>query len=598
MAHFASNHPEPSDDTLVGVYKPIVQAFSITLGIYYLLISGAHLAVLKGQLAWTMATIAAVSALIFLFMRFTFLRVVKSISGLENTMFGLSALAVINVTAHAHLASDPAQFVYLLMFAFGASMIGPTQRIVGATLLIVFCAAVFLTVTGPASNYLNNVFTAATAIGGGFSAAAFLHNSVRAQVAARRVGEQLLEQVALEGKRNKALAEAAEVANHTKADFLANMSHELRTPLNGVVGIAHALSATDLSATQREMVDLIENSGQMLTRLLSDILDFSKIEAGKIDIEHAPFNLREEINAAAFLLRSRAHEKGLSFDVTFSRTADGWLKGDVTRIKQVIANLTSNAVKFTQEGGVRVNIEWSPASEVLEIAVVDSGIGFDAEAGRNLFNRFVQADTSITRRFGGTGLGLSICRGLVNAMGGGIDWNSTPGAGSTFIVRLPVPVSAPPEVKAIAAETVDYDQSDLPLRILAAEDHLTNQKVLTMILEPLGVDLVICANGALALEAFKTQSFDVVLMDMQMPVMDGLAATKAIRAFEAQNGQAPTPIIMLTANAMRQHRDDANAAGANMHMTKPFTAAGLINAIENMLQNTDHFDESSGSQAA
>jgi signal transduction histidine kinase/CheY-like chemotaxis protein len=586
MAQTPSNHQPDHEDALVVVYKPIVQAFAIVVGIYYLLISGAHLAVLKGQLAWTMASLAAGSATLFLFVRFTYLRFAKSLVGLELTMFGLGLLAVTNVTAHTYLANDPSQFVYLLMLTFGLSMIGPTQRVVGITLIFIVFAATFLTVQGPASAYVNNVFTTMTAVGGGFAAASFLHRLVRAQVEARALGEKLLAAVGLEGQRNKSLAEQAEVANYAKADFLANMSHELRTPLNGVVGIAHALSATDLSEKQREMVQLMESSGQMLTRLLSDILDFSKIEAGKIDIEHAPFNLREEINSAAYLLRSKAEEKGLTFNVTFSRAADGWLEGDVTRIKQVIANLTSNAVKFTQSGGIAVNIEWSDSSEILEIAVVDSGIGFDAEAGKRLFQRFVQADTSITRRFGGTGLGLSICRGLVDAMGGGMDWTSTPGAGSTFIVRLPAPRMATPtiETEASAGQT-HLDQKDEAIRILVAEDNETNQKVLTMILEPLGVALMVCENGALALEAFKAQSFDVVLMDMQMPIMDGLAATKGIRAWEMACGQNRTPIIMLTANAMRQHREEAKAAGADMHVTKPFTAAGLIGAIETALQN-------------
>jgi signal transduction histidine kinase/AmiR/NasT family two-component response regulator len=598
MEELAGNSQNPNNDALVGVYKPIVQAFAIVLGIYYLLISGAHLAVLKGQLAWIMASLAGVSATIYLFTRITFLRFVSSINGLEAAMFGLSMLAVINVTAHTYLASDPSQFVYLLMFAFGISMIGPTQRVVGATLFVMFCAATFLTVTGPAGNYINNVFTTVTAVGGGFSAAVFLHRSVRSQVAARALGEQLLKAVELEGKRNKELAEQAEVANLAKADFLANMSHELRTPLNGVVGIAHALTTTELTEQQREMVDLIENSGQMLTRLLSDILDFSKIEAGKIDIERAPFNLREEINAAAYLLRSRALEKGLSFDVTFDHKADGWLQGDVTRIKQIIANLTSNAVKFTSTGGIAVNIQWSEASEILEIAVVDSGIGFDEAAGKRLFQRFVQADSSITRRFGGTGLGLSICRGLVDAMGGGMDWTSTPGLGSTFIIRLPAPRCDAPVVVVSTLALDEAIQSDETIRILVAEDHATNQKVLAMILEPLGIELVMCDNGAIALEAFKTQSFDVVLMDMQMPIMDGLAATRAIRALEVERGCAHIPVIMLTANAMRQHRDDAKAAGADLHVTKPFTPAGLIAAIETALQINTQDDAQDHTQAA
>jgi signal transduction histidine kinase/CheY-like chemotaxis protein len=598
MEKLQSNDFTACEDALVEVYKPIVQAFALIVGIYYLLISGAHLAILKGQLAWTMASIAAGAATVLLYLRFTYLRKAKSILGLERTMLCLGVLAVGNVVAHTYLAKDPTQFVYLLMLTFGLSMIGPTRRVVGATLLVIGVSATFLTLQGPASDYVNNVFTTVTAVTGGFAAASFLHGSVRAQVAARGMSEALLVTVGLEGQRNKELAEQAEVANYAKADFLANMSHELRTPLNGVVGIAHALGVTDLTVQQREMVDLIENSGQMLTRLLSDILDFSKIEAGKIDIERAPFNLREEINSAAYLLRSRAVDKGLTFDVTFRHNACGWYEGDVTRIKQVIANLTSNAVKFTQTGGVCVHIQWCETSEILEIAVTDTGIGFDGEAAKRLFQRFLQADTSITRRFGGTGLGLSICRGLVDAMGGGMDWRSQPGEGSTFTIRLPTPKCLAPDLLEFAPTSSSILENEDPIRILVAEDHETNQKVLTLILEPMGIDLVICENGALALEAFKEQSFDAILMDMQMPVMDGLAATRAIRALETEQGRTRTPIIMLTANAMRQHRDSAKAAGADLHVTKPFTAAGLMAALETALQINDEATHSDATQAA
>ena len=586
------------DAALVDVYRPIVQGFTITLGVYYVLLTGAHLAVLKGELAWIMAAVAAVSAVIILVIRFTYLPSRTKIVDFERIMFSVSAVTVTNVTSHAYLGNDPSQFVYLLLLAFGISMIGPTLRIVSASLLLFICSAIFLTVHGPASSYITNIFTLITAVGGGFASAWFLHRSVRTQVAVRALSEDLLLAVGLEGKRNKALAEEAEIANYAKADFLANMSHELRTPLNGVVGIANALAATNLSAQQREMVDLIEKSGQTLTRLLSDILDLSKIEAGKIDIERSPFNLREEFNAAAFLLKSRAEEKGLRLEVTYGVSAIGWLEGDVTRIKQIITNLTSNAVKFTEFGAICVNITWSEASEILEIAVTDTGIGFDMEAGKRLFQRFVQADNSITRRFGGTGLGLSICRGLVDAMGGGMDWTSQPGVGSTFIVRLPAPQCDAPVVAPDLQATVSQIDNDDVIKILVAEDNATNQKVLSMILEPLGLELVMCENGLLALDAFKTQAFDVVLMDMQMPIMDGIAATKGIREWEVAQNVAPTPIIMLTANAMRQHRDDAKTAGADMHVTKPFTAAGLIGAIETVLQNNADLADIGEAEAA
>jgi two-component system, sensor histidine kinase len=228
-----------------------------------------------------------------------------------------------------------------------------------------------------------------------------------------------------------------------------------------------------------------------------------------------------------------------------------------------------------------VAIDWSAESEILEIKVTDTGVGFDAEAGKKLFQRFVQADASITRRFGGTGLGLAICRGLVDAMCGGMSWSSQPGVGSVFTVRLPAaPEDAPVAKEPVLSQNLDQCETQT-IRILAAEDHKTNQKVLSMILEPLGIDLVICENGALAVEAYQTQAFDVVLMDMQMPVMD----------FEDQSGALRTPIVMLTANAMRQHREAAKEAGADYHVAKPFTPASLLEAIEIALSCEPNADE-------
>jgi two-component system, sensor histidine kinase len=244
----------------------------------------------------------------------------------------------------------------------------------------------------------------------------------------------------------------------------------------------------------------------------------------------------------------------------------------------------SNAVKFTQTGSVHVRVAWKPAQEWLVLEVADTGIGFSKEAGRKLFERFIQADTSITRRYGGTGLGLSICRGLIDAMGGGLKWASEPGQGTTFTVTLPLEPSDV-ELEKTRATPVEFDASEARLRILAAEDHPTNQQVLRLILEPLGVDLQIVPDGQQAVEAFKAQPFDIILMDMQMPIMDGLTATQEIRALEVASQRDRTPIIMLTANALREHKEAATIAGADLHVAKPFTPQSLVGAIEALLSD-------------
>ena len=380
----------------------------------------------------------------------------------------------------------------------------------------------------------------------------------------------------------RAARQAAEDASRAKSEFLANMSHEIRTPLNGVIGVIDALGQTELTPAQREMVELVRSSGVTLERLVSDILDVSKIEAGRLDIEARAFDLRAELDAVLDLNRMRALEKGLTFDVAMTKGACGWFRGDGVRIRQVLGNLLSNAVKFTAEGEVSVRLDVTGSRLAFEVA--DTGVGFDQAFADGLFQRFSQADATITRRFGGTGLGLSICKSLVEMMGGEIVASSEPGHGSRFRVTLPLE-PCPPPGEAGAAPHPGLAETPDALRILLAEDHPINQKVIQLILQPHGARITTVGDGAAAVEAFAAGAFDVVLMDMQMPVMDGLTAIRAIRRHEALTpGRRRTPIAMLTANAMTQHRTDAAEAGADLHIAKPVTAASLLEGIGRALE--------------
>ena len=366
-----------------------------------------------------------------------------------------------------------------------------------------------------------------------------------------------------------------ERANQAKSVFLANMSHELRTPLNGVIAIGDRLAGEEDPVARRELAALVSSSGRLLEQVLGDILDVSKIEAGEFQLTTAPFDLVQLVRGMAELHAAAAETKHLTLRWSVSLEAEGAYEGDAGRISQILSNLLANAVKFTAAG--EVSLEVDRVDEALRFVVRDTGVGFDEAVRERLFKRFVQADQSITRQFGGTGLGLSICAALAEMMGGAIEATSAPGKGARFQVVLPLPRSAQttPQAEADHQDEVSLEG----LRVLVAEDHPTNRKVVEIVLEPFGVDLTMVEDGQAALDAMETDRFDAVLMDMQMPVMDGLTATRAIRAREAAAGAGRILVIMLTANAMEEHVAAAEAAGADLHLAKPLHPAQLLEAL-------------------
>jgi len=311
---------------------------------------------------------------------------------------------------------------------------------------------------------------------------------------------------------------------------------------------------------------------------LSDILDIARIEAGAVKLDSAPFQFGDLVRDLAEPFGLEAERKGLTFNVTVAPCADGWLLGDRLRIRQIIANLLANAVKFTEQGSVAVSLDTVGDGRV-RLTVVDTGIGFDERHKPRIFDRFHQIDSSHSRRFGGSGLGLAICRDLSELMGAELDCASELGRGSRFWLELNLP-AAEVVVPAAAPEPKAPNE----LSILVAEDNAANRKVLELMLGPLA-DLCMVENGALAVQQIHHRRFDLVLMDMQMPEMDGLVATSAIRAFERSRGRALTPIIMLTANTHPDHVAASLAAGATLHLAKPVTPSVLFGAIESALSH-------------
>lgn len=380
-----------------------------------------------------------------------------------------------------------------------------------------------------------------------------------------------------------AAIERADASNHLKAMFLANISHEIRTPMNGIIGMYNVLKNTKLSDEQREFLDIINLSGQNLLSIIDDIIDLSKIEAGQLKLENKTFSLRKEIQKVVELLNIKARGKGIKLKTDIDNTIPDQISGDASRLKQVITNLTNNAIKYTKEGSVTIKIELLEQINDdlrLKFNIIDTGIGISSEGKEKLFKAFSQLDSSSTRKYGGTGLGLAIAKNLSNLMNGEIGVESELNKGSVFwFTAILKSQQSQDEVKTDFSVIEDTGQ-EKSLNILLVEDNLLNQKFAIATLQRHGHTVDIAENGKIAVEKYKQHEYDLILMDIQMPVMDGLEATDEIRRIEKNKGiKNPIKIIAITAYVMERDRKMCLNAGMNEYLAKPFKPQELIELI-------------------
>lgn len=379
-------------------------------------------------------------------------------------------------------------------------------------------------------------------------------------------------------RQYSAARDAALDASRSKSQFLANMSHEIRTPMNGILATTELVLRTPLNAEQGELINACHTSGQQLLALLNDILDLSRCESGKLTLESLPFDLRSEITSVMQLYTVMSQQKGVDLTLRWNESAPEWVRGDSTRLKQVLTNLMSNAVKFTDRGSVRLSVSGEDLDESkirMRFTIEDTGIGIPPEILPNLFAPFVQADGSTTRRYGGTGLGLAICKQLVTLMGGRIDVASTVGKGTKFTLTMDLDRSAP----IIPSTRSDEEKAWTvrPIRVLLAEDNAVNQLVAKRLLECQGCTVDVVASGLEAVQRFGSTAYDLVLMDCQMPEMDGFEATRRIRASQ----RIPhVPIVAVTAQAFQSDRERCLAAGMDDYISKPISTSQLAAALQ------------------
>lgn len=570
---------------LTQAYSPIAAGYLIAGAAYNFLIALAHPFYETGLALVVLEGLTVATALHAFGAWLVVRRGQTAGVALELLVLVMNALFLSHVTAYHLFHLEPQKLVYFVLLALVFATSAPSRRVANISVAGALASLAVMASQAPGDTVNQYVFMglagAFTAIGMSSLMRGAVSREVRARLASQALNDDLERELS-ENRRLRteaqSLAVTAETANRAKTEFLATMSHEIRTPLNGVLGMAQIMGSGPLARDQRQRLETIIASGRTLLGLINTILDVSRIEDGKLEIVDAPFDLPAQMDTLRRLYGGLAQEKGLQFNLEVSPAAQGWRLGDVERLRQVLSNLISNAIKFTETGGVRVSVDGDDHGIVA--CVTDTGLGIPEPLRDRLFVKFTQLDSSTTRRVGGSGLGLAICKALAELMGGEIRFSSPAGGGARFTLTVPMTrASAPAPAPVPTDGAIALTASDAAPRILVADDNQTNRLVLMTLLSHLGAQAQYAVDGREAVAMWERDHWDAILMDIHMPEMDGLEACLTIRQNERQRGRARTPIIAVTASVLAHERSRYAHAGMDDVVPKPVEIQTLVEAL-------------------
>ncbi len=582
---------EVSSEVLAQSQMPILRTYVLAAAIYYAVVSVSHPFFEAGR-ALVILTGLSVLATIMGLLAWRWLRQSQRLLRLEAAALLMNALFMANVVAYLSIHFEALKLFYFVLLALVFAITAPTRRVAYVSTLVAFLALVLMARAAPGDLINHYAYVGVAGVFAALGMSSLMRGAVLREIRARLATDEVNVALRHELTRNQALAHeaqdlavAARAADRTKSEFLATMSHEIRTPLNGVLGMVQVMALDELPTVQRERLAVVQDSASNLLDILNAILDIARIEAGEMTITAAEFDVDRLIDPLGTLYGQIAAERGLAFTLDLAPEACGARLGDEVRLRQVISNLISNALKFTESGSISVRIGGDAANLTCEVA--DTGIGIPLDHQDTIFDKFVQADASNTRRSGGTGLGLAICRDLVALMGGQIGFTSQPGLGTTFTLTLPMPRTAQAlsEAEPTAAKAPAQDVRGR--RILIVDDNGANRMVLKTLLESQGLDCGQAADGHEAVLAWGAGGWDLILMDIHMPLMDGMDATEVIRAAELDDARPRTPILALTASVMTHETERYLNAGMDGVAAKPVQLGPLMRQIEQALGVAD-----------